>query len=112
VLWRWVAGWMIGGGSCPGGGLGFFLFAAGSWPTQSPIQRVPGALSPGVKRPERETGHSPISNAQVKCCMVLYLYSSNTPSWRGAQLKHRDLGSHNGFCNSFTFIVGHDLCSS
>jgi hypothetical protein len=23
-------------------------------------------------------------------CMELYLYSSNIPSWRGAQLKHRD----------------------
>jgi hypothetical protein len=36
-----------------------------------PIQWVPGALSLGVKRQEREAVHSPPS----------------TPSWRGAQLK-------------------------
>jgi hypothetical protein len=29
-------------------------------PTQPPIQWVPGALSPGVKRPGREADHSPI----------------------------------------------------
>jgi hypothetical protein len=37
---------------------------------------------------------SPPSNAEVKECVELYLHSLNTPSWRGAQLKHRD---------SFTF---------
>jgi hypothetical protein len=30
------------------------------------------------------------SSAEVKECVELYLSSSNTPSWRGAQLKHRD----------------------
>jgi hypothetical protein len=34
--------------------------------TQPPIQWVPGALSPGVKRPEREAGNSPPSSAKVK----------------------------------------------
>jgi len=38
-----------------------FLFAAASRPaldaTQPPIQRVPGAISPGVKLPEREVHH-------------------------------------------------------
>jgi hypothetical protein len=33
---------------------------------QPPIQWVPGALSPGIKRPERETDHSPPSCAEVK----------------------------------------------
>jgi hypothetical protein len=36
------------------------------WPTQPPIQWVPGALSLGVKRPGREADHSPSSNAEVE----------------------------------------------
>jgi hypothetical protein len=51
-------------------GLGIFLFDTVSrpvlGPTQPPIQWVPGALSLGVKRPGREAGHSPPSNAEVK----------------------------------------------
>jgi hypothetical protein len=35
-------------------------------PTQSPIQWVPGALSPEVKRPGREADHSPPTSAEVK----------------------------------------------
>jgi hypothetical protein len=54
----------------------------------------PGTLSLGVKRPGREADHSPPFSAMVKECVELYLYSPNTPSWRGAHLKHRD---------SFTF---------
>jgi len=51
-----------------------------------------GALSLGVKLPEREVDYSPPSSADVKKCVELCLYSPNTPSWRGAQLKqkHRD----------------------
>jgi hypothetical protein len=49
--------------------LGIF-FSTESTPTlgsiQPPIQRVPGALSLGVKRPGRETNHSPPPNAEVK----------------------------------------------
>jgi hypothetical protein len=30
------------------------------------------------------------STGEVKEWMELYLHSPNTPSWRGAQLKHRD----------------------
>jgi hypothetical protein len=47
---------------------------------------IPGVLSLGVKRPGREADHSPYS-AEVKEYVELYLYSPNTPSWRGAQLK-------------------------
>jgi hypothetical protein len=36
----------------------------------------------GVKRPKHEADHSHPSSAEV--------HSPNTPSWRGAQLKHRD----------------------
>jgi hypothetical protein len=35
-------------------------------PTQPPTQRIPGALSVGVKRPEREADHSPPSSARSK----------------------------------------------
>jgi hypothetical protein len=35
-------------------------------PTQPPIQWVPGALSPGMKRPGREADHSPPTSAEVK----------------------------------------------
>jgi len=45
------------------------------------------ALSLGVKRPGREVDHSPPSSAEAIVCVDLYLHSSNTPSWRGAQLK-------------------------
>jgi hypothetical protein len=48
---------------------GIFLFATVSRPapesTQPPIQRVPGAVSLGVKRPGRETDYSPPSSAEV-----------------------------------------------
>jgi hypothetical protein len=47
-----------------------FTFTSASrpapWPTQPPIQWVPGALSLGLKRPGREANHSLPSNADVK----------------------------------------------
>jgi hypothetical protein len=47
-----------------------FLFPTASRPaletTHLPIQKVPGALSPAVKRLGREAGHSPPSSAEVK----------------------------------------------
>jgi hypothetical protein len=49
-----------------------------------------GALFLGVKRPGREADHSPPFSAEVKEWVKLYLHSPNTPSWPGAQLKHRD----------------------
>jgi hypothetical protein len=77
-----------------GGGLGVFPFTTASRTalglTQPPIQWVPGALSLGVKRPGREADRSPQSSAEVKEWLELYLHSPNTPSWCGAQLKHRD----------------------
>jgi hypothetical protein len=45
--------------------------------TQLPIQWVPGALSPGVKRPRREADHSPPTSAEVK---KMWIYTS-TPSY-------------------------------
>jgi hypothetical protein len=46
---------------------------SGAHPIQPPIQWVPGALSLGVKRPEREADHSPPSSAEVKECVELLL---------------------------------------
>jgi hypothetical protein len=52
-----------------GQGQGLFLFVTASRPTLGPTQPsmkwVPRALSPGVKRPEHETDHSPPSGAEI-----------------------------------------------
>jgi hypothetical protein len=40
-----------------------------------------------VKRPGRETDHSPPSSAEVKERVALYFHSPNTPSLRGVRLK-------------------------
>jgi len=73
--------------------LGVFLFAPASRPALGPIQFptqwVPGAHSLGVKLLVREADNSPPSSAEVEC-VELYLHSSISSSWRGAQLKHRD----------------------
>jgi hypothetical protein len=45
--------------------------------TQPPIQWVPGALSPGVKRPGRGVDHSPPTSAEVK---KMWIYTS-TPTY-------------------------------
>jgi hypothetical protein len=53
-----------GWGWIPGRGKIFLFSTAG--PTQPPIECVPGAISPGVKRQRREADHSPPSSAEVK----------------------------------------------
>jgi hypothetical protein len=71
--------------SIPGRGQGIFLFTTASkpalGPTQPLIQYVPGALSPGVKRTEREADHSPPSSVEVKEHVDLHLHFTHT-SWR------------------------------
>jgi hypothetical protein len=71
--------------------VGIFLFTTASrtalGPTQPPIQCIPEDTSLEVKWPGRETDPSPLSSAEVKECVELYLHSSNKPSWRGARLK-------------------------
>jgi hypothetical protein len=61
-------------------GLGILLLTTASrlalGPTQPPIQRVPGALSLGVKRPGSEADHSPPSSAEVK---NVWSYTSTPP---------------------------------
>jgi hypothetical protein len=84
--------------------MGIFLFTIASRtalePTQPHIQWVPGALSLGIKRLGSEAYHSPPRSAVVKDCVELYLHSPNTPSWRCAQLKHRD-----NFTFTFVFFL-------
>jgi len=46
-----------------------FIFTASRLtlgPTQPPTQRVPGSLTPGVKRPARKADHLPPFCAEVK----------------------------------------------
>jgi hypothetical protein len=65
--------------------LGIFLFTASRQalgPTQPPIQWVPGALSLG-----HEVDHLPLSSAEVKEWVELYIHSPIMLSWHGAQLK-------------------------
>jgi hypothetical protein len=78
--------WGLGFNSWQGLGIFFFTIMSRTalGPTQPPIQWVPGALSLGVKRLVCEADHSPPSSAKVKEWVELYLYSPNTPSWRGA----------------------------
>jgi hypothetical protein len=45
-------------------------------PTQPPAQWIPGALSPGVKRPGREADHSPPNSAEIK---KTWVYTSTSP---------------------------------
>jgi hypothetical protein len=57
-----------------------FLFSTSSRPalgsTQPPIQWVPWALFPGVKRPGYEADHSPPTSAEVK---KIWIYTSIPP---------------------------------
>jgi hypothetical protein len=55
--------------SCRGSSTGrgkIFLFSSSSTPVLGPIQRIPGALSPGVKRLRREADLSHTTSAEVK----------------------------------------------
>jgi hypothetical protein len=45
-------------------------------PIQPPIQWVSGVLLPGIKRPGRETDHSPPASAEVK---KTWIYTSTPP---------------------------------
>jgi hypothetical protein len=68
---RWATGWPIGVlGFDSLRSLGIFFFTTASrtalGPTQSSIQWVLGAISPGIKRPGCEADHSTPSSAEVK----------------------------------------------
>jgi hypothetical protein len=86
-------------------GLGIFPFCTASRPTlrptQPPIQRVSGALSLGVKL----TTHLYLVPRSRMRGAIPRL--PHTPSWRGAQLKHRDnftLTTYMAVCSSWYLI--------
>jgi hypothetical protein len=70
-----------------------FLFFKSSRPalrsTQPPIQWVPGALSPGIKRPGREAVHSPPTSAEVKKILI---YKSTPTRLHGVVLNSLSTG--------------------
>jgi hypothetical protein len=76
-----AAGWTTEGPGVPSpGSVKNFHFSMSSrldmGSTQHPIQWVPGALSPGVKRLELEADHSPPTSVEVK---KMWIYTSNPP---------------------------------
>jgi hypothetical protein len=94
-------------------GLEIFLFTTmfrtALGPIQPPIQWVSRALSLGAKRPGREVEHSLPSITEVKECVELYVYSPNTPSWCGAQLKNT--GTTLLYLIYITLLSLHDILS-
>jgi hypothetical protein len=82
-----ATGWTIEGRSSIPGRVKNFLLSAASrlalGPTQLPIQRVPGALSPGVKQPGREADHSPQTSAEVKKTWICIFKGYRGPIPRG-----------------------------
>jgi hypothetical protein len=90
--YQWASGGVLGFDSRRGLGIFFFTTASRTalGPTQPPFQGVPGALSLKGKATGEWSWPSPPSSAEVKEWVELYLHSPNTPSWRGAQLNHRD----------------------
>jgi len=101
-------------------GLEFYLLPTASRPplglTKPPIQWVPGALSPGIKRSGREADHLPKSDTGVKnawrCASILpYVFSS---WWLSAEyvfiawyfVKHRDNFTVTLRYSSIRLVVG------
>jgi hypothetical protein len=111
---RWATGWTIGVlGFDARWRLEIFLFTTASRtalePTEPPIQWVPWALSLGVKRPGRETNHSPPSSAEVKECVELYLhYPIRLHGVVLSQQKHRDNFTFTFYVHLPTFTVAAD----
>jgi hypothetical protein len=80
------AGRSMGRNSSPAGGKNFHFSTSSRLALRSnqpPIEKVPGALTPGEKRRGRETDHSLPSSAEVK---KIWIYTSTPPyaSWRSA----------------------------
>jgi hypothetical protein len=75
-----------GMGKNPDRGKIFLSFTASSpalGPTQPPIQWISGAISLGIKRPDREAEHSPPISAEDKNGGVI-LPLPHVASWRSA----------------------------
>jgi hypothetical protein len=78
---HWLRTGRPSGRSSSPGNIKNFLFFTSSrtalGPTQPPIQCLPRALSPGVKRPGREADHSPPTSAELK---KIWIYTA-TPTY-------------------------------
>jgi hypothetical protein len=77
---------------------------SGAHPVSYPMGT--GALSLGVKRPGREADHSPPSSAGGQRMSGAIPPLPNTPSWRCAQLKHRE-----NFILSYRSVDRNPVCS-
>jgi hypothetical protein len=76
-------------------------------PVHSPIQLVPGAIYPWVKRPGNESNHPPLTSAKVKN-MWIYTSTPPTSSWHSAQfVKHRDNFNYIPECDLVTTKCAH-----
>jgi hypothetical protein len=77
---EWILAGRQSGRSSSPGRVKNFLFSMSSRPalgfTQSTIQWVLGALSPGVKRPVREANHSSPASAEVK---KIWIFAGTPP---------------------------------
>jgi hypothetical protein len=101
-----------------------FPFSMSSRPalglTQPPIQSIPGAFSPGVKRPGCEADHSPQVSSEVN---KMWIYISTPPiSLHGVVLNWLSTGTTLSFllpsfnnvtklCTKMIYIVGHKRIS-
>jgi hypothetical protein len=77
--WLW-AGWPRCWNSSLGGDSPLHSVQAGSGPNQSPVQCVPGVLSPEVKWLEHEADHSPqsaeVENIWIYTSIPLYIFKA------------------------------------
>jgi hypothetical protein len=77
---RLATGWTVRG-SNPGGGEIFRSHPDRPWGLPSLLYNRYRVSFPGVKRPGRGVDHPPLSSAEVKERVELYLYSPSGPSW-------------------------------
>ena len=71
-----------GRGSNPGGGEIFYTRLDRPWGPSSLLYNGYRISFAGVKRPGRGVDHPPLSSAEVKERIELYLYSTSRVSWR------------------------------
>jgi hypothetical protein len=80
VVERLTTGWRVRG-SNPGGGEIFRTRPDRSWGPPNLLYNGHRVSFPEVKRPGRVVDHPPLSGAEVKERVDLYLYSPSGPSW-------------------------------
>jgi hypothetical protein len=81
-------------------------------PTRPPIQRIPGAFIPGVKRPGREADHSPSTSAEVKYLLLAEWRSSIGLRSLSESARFESKGRHFSFQLSFSWFTSVPLGKS